>query len=91
MWVYIIRNTKGTLYTGITSNIIRRLRQHNGEIVGGAKATRVGRPWILFYAEAAEDRSSAAIREACVKKLTKRGKIVLAKRVQDEAALDCIC
>jgi len=30
---------------GITTNLSRRLRQHNGAVVGGAKATRIGRPW----------------------------------------------
>lgn len=35
-------------YTGVTTNIDRRLRQHNGEIKGGAKATRIGRPYKIY-------------------------------------------
>eukprot|EP00929_Paragymnodinium_shiwhaense_P045455 TRINITY_DN23228_c0_g1_i1.p2 TRINITY_DN23228_c0_g1~~TRINITY_DN23228_c0_g1_i1.p2 ORF type:complete len:160 (+),score=23.68 TRINITY_DN23228_c0_g1_i1:118-597(+) len=35
-------------YTGITNNLPKRLRQHNGEIKGGARATRAGRPWKVF-------------------------------------------
>lgn len=36
-------------YVGITNNFIRRLRQHNGEISGGAKYTKTRRPYSLFY------------------------------------------
>ena len=42
---YIIRSDNRT-YVGVTNNLQRRLRQHNGEIKGGAKATR-GRAWTL--------------------------------------------
>jgi len=35
-------------YFGYTVNITRRLRQHNGEITGGAKKTKIGRPWKLM-------------------------------------------
>ena len=42
---YIVRSENRT-YVGITNNLPRRLRQHNGEIKGGAKATR-GRAWTL--------------------------------------------
>jgi len=37
----------GRTYIGVTTKRCRRLRQHNGEIVGGAKYTRRGRPWIM--------------------------------------------
>ena len=42
---YVIRSDNRS-YVGITNNLARRLRQHNGEIKGGAKATR-GRQWSL--------------------------------------------
>lgn len=43
--VYLIENSRGRRYVGMTNNFVRRLRQHNGEIVGGARATRMHRPW----------------------------------------------
>lgn len=48
-YCYIIRSTNPSFsnltYNGSTNNLFRRLRQHNGEIVGGAKATRNKGPW----------------------------------------------
>jgi predicted GIY-YIG superfamily endonuclease len=41
-------NFKQRTYVGITNNINRRLRQHNGELVGGASATRIGKPWKIW-------------------------------------------
>lgn len=46
--VYIISSLSQTrTYIGYTNDIVRRLRQHNGEILGGAKHTRKNRPWKL--------------------------------------------
>lgn len=51
-YCYIIRSTNpnysNSTYNGSTNNLIRRLRQHNGEIVGGAKATRGKGPWVYI-------------------------------------------
>lgn len=51
-YCYIIRSTNpefsNSTYNGSTNNLVRRLRQHNGEIVGGAKATRGKGPWIYI-------------------------------------------
>jgi putative endonuclease len=76
MWlVYILQDIKGRLYTGTTTDVARRLRQHNGYIKGGAKATRSGRPWKIVYAEAVGSKSAALKREAYIKKLSKEGKL----------------
>lgn len=44
MYVYVLESTMGRTYVGATINLDRRLRQHNSEISGGAKATR-GQTW----------------------------------------------
>lgn len=46
--VYILRNMRGRTYVGFTNNPARRLRQHNGEVAGGARKTRLGRPWQML-------------------------------------------
>ncbi|KAK6120828.1 hypothetical protein DH2020_045433 [Rehmannia glutinosa] len=46
--VYLILSTNPPIktYVGVTNNFSKRLKQHNGELNGGAKASRAGRPWI---------------------------------------------
>ena len=52
---YILLNEKGNTYVGSTNNLTRRLRQHNGEIVGGAKSTKGKGPWKVFVTVECED------------------------------------
>ena len=58
--VYILECADGTLYTGIARDLQKRLRQHNGEIVGGPKYTSGRRPVVLLWSDGAEDRSLVA-------------------------------
>lgn len=74
--VYIILASDNSLYTGITTNIARRWSQHCGA-AGGAKFFRGRKPKQLVYLEEAHDRSSASRREAVIKKLTRKQKLVL--------------
>jgi putative endonuclease len=76
-FVYMLRCTDGSLYTGVTTDIERRLRQHNGELTGGAKYTRLRRPVALVWQEQCADRSSACRREYAIKQLNRAQKIKL--------------
>tara|TARA_B110000444_G_scaffold236359_1_gene248183 strand:- start:1104 stop:1367 length:264 start_codon:yes stop_codon:yes gene_type:complete len=69
--VYMLRCIDDSLYTGIATDLDRRLAQHNGELVGGARYTSGRRPVVLVYQEICESRSEASIREAKIKKLSR--------------------
>lgn len=75
-FVYILTCADGTLYTGVTTDLDRRLLEHN-ESDKGAKYTRARRPSVLSYAEPFESRSEACVREAELKKLTREEKRAL--------------
>ena len=71
-WVYILLCADGTLYTGMTDDIPRRLRAHNTG--RGAKYTRGRRPVLLVYRERCASRSQALRREAALKRLSRSQK-----------------
>ena len=73
-YVYILRCGDGSLYTGITTDPQRRLRQHRGEIKGGAKYTRARLPIEMVWLESQLDRASASRREIEIKRLKVSGK-----------------
>lgn len=73
--VYILRCADGTLYTGCTNDLERRLKTHNAG--KGAKYTRARLPVELVYAEEAPDRSQALRREAAIKALPRSEKLEL--------------
>lgn len=73
--VYIILCSDGTLYTGITTDIARRLRQHGTG--SGAKYFRGRRPEEVLFLEGGHDRSSASKRELYIKGLSRAGKQAL--------------
>lgn len=79
-FLYMVRCADDTLYTGITTDVQRRLDEHNGDDRIGARYTRARRPVVLVYSEQAESRSAAASREAAIKKLTRRQKLALCNR-----------
>lgn len=77
-YVYILHCRDGSLYTGSTANVERRLAVHRSG--KGAKYTRSRLPVELVYQETWPDRSGALRREAAIKKLTKLEKLALIGR-----------
>ena len=76
MWyVYILECSDGTLYTGITTDLDKRLKTHNNG--KGAKYTKARLPVVLKASFEAEDRSSASKEEYRIKQLTRKEKIEL--------------
>lgn len=78
MWhVYMLKCKGGGLYTGITSDIKRRLEQHNR--AKASKYTRAHLPVKLVYSKQCNCKSKALKREAQIKKLTRKEKLSLIK------------
>jgi len=74
-WVYILKCSDGSLYTGCTNDLARRLGAH---VAGkGSKYTRSRLPVTLSHVEEAPDRGNALRREAQIKKLRRREKLLL--------------
>lgn len=73
-FLYMVRTAAGQLYTGISVDPNRRLRQHNGELTGGAKALRGKGPLQLVYQQIYHDRSCASKAEYQLKQLNKAAK-----------------
>ena len=72
-FLYVLQCSDGTFYTGTTTDINRRLREHNSSALG-AKYTRSRRPVKLVYLVEHEDRSSAQKAEYGFKKLSRNQK-----------------
>lgn len=84
-FVYIVQCCDGSLYTGYTTDIARRVAEHNGEgetkamKTAGARYTRSRRPVTLVYRESCPTRSVALRREAAIKKFSPMRKRTLIK------------
>ncbi|KAJ4836657.1 hypothetical protein Tsubulata_041988 [Turnera subulata] len=73
--VYLILSTNTPIktYVGVTNNFSRRLKQHNGELKGGAKASRAGRPWVCAcLIRGFDDRSEASQFESKWKSVSRK-------------------
>lgn len=77
-WVYVIECDDGSFYTGYTTDVERRVREHDrGE---GAKYTRGRTPVELVHAEQFESKSGAMSREYAIKQLSRAEKERLVER-----------
>jgi putative endonuclease len=73
--MYVLRCADDTLYTGVTTDIPRRLRQHNGALAGGAKYTRTRRPAVLVMSRTYDSQSQACREEYAFKQLSRAEKL----------------
>ncbi len=78
-FVYMLQCSDDSLYTGVTTDIDRRLAEHN-ESPLGSKYTRARRPVTLTWFEQCDSRSSATIREAEIKNLDRAQKLELIRK-----------
>jgi len=76
-FVYLLRCADGTLYTGVTTDVTRRVDEHNHSDRLGARYTRTRRPVVLLHSEPAISRSEACKREAAIRKLSRAAKLAL--------------
>ncbi len=76
-FVYILRCADGTLYTGISNDVARRVDQHN--LGRGARYTRGRLPVVLAWCEEAGCRADATRREAAIKRLPRASKLAMAE------------
>ena len=79
-FVYILRCTDGSLYTGITNDLNRRLEQHNAGTA--SRYTRGRMPVTLEYQEEQPNQSLALKREIAVKALSRKAKEALVQSVK---------
>ena len=79
-YVYIVQCKDGTLYTGLTIDIVRRLKEHNEDNIKGAKSLRGKRPVKLVYFEEYNSQSDARKREAKIKNWKREHKLLLIER-----------
>ncbi len=76
-YVYIVKCSDNTLYTGITTDLDRRLDEHNNDERLAAAYTRCRRPVTLVYTEKQDSRSAASKREYRIRRMTRARKQTL--------------
>ena len=82
--VYLLRCSDDTLCTGVTTDLVRRVRQHNGELSGGARYTAARRPVDVVWWSEYLSRSDAQSKEAIIRKLDRIRKESLIQKFQSD-------
>lgn len=85
--LYMVRTRKGTLYTGITTDVDRRLAEHRGGSRLAARYLRANTPLELAYSVELGDRTVAARLEWAIKRLPKGKKEAIVAGAPDGAGL----
>ncbi len=76
-FVYILRCADDTLYTGVSTDVERRVDEHNAGVPSGARYTHTRRPVVVVYRESAASRGDALRREREIKRKDRAGKLAL--------------
>ena len=85
LWqVYLLRCADQSLYAGVTTDLARRLQQHNGQLAGGARYTQARRPVALVWSESCDSRSDAQQREHALRRLSRAQKLALIAEAEEE-------
>lgn len=83
-YAYIVRCNDGTLYTGWTNNLEKRIKDHNDG--RGAKYTKPRRPVVLVYYEEFGTKEEAMRREWEIKQMSRRDKLAIVMRAKEKAS-----
>lgn len=86
-YTYIVKCADGTLYTGWTNNLEKRMKAHNSG--KGAKYTKTRRPVKLVYYEEHGTKNEAMRREYAIKQLTRKAKETLIKDCENLCEKEC--
>jgi len=81
-YIYIVRSKDDSLYTAITTDIKRRIKEHNTDSLKGAKSLRGKLPVVLVYYEIFKTQSEARKREAAIKNWKRIYKLRLINKKQ---------
>lgn len=81
-FVYMVRCADQSLYTGVATDVERRVTEHNHSDQLGARYTRSRRPVELVYQETCDNRSHACQREYALKQLSRGRKLALIEAEQ---------
>lgn len=82
-YIYLLLCADGSLYCGVSTDVERRVRQHNGELPGGAKCTRARRPVRLAARAVCADQGEALRLERQVKALPKAEKLGFVRQLAE--------